>query len=342
MRGALFAGNRRISLTEFPIPEPHDDWVLVRVKASALCGTDLPYYRADATDPLDGCIPGHEIAGQVAEVDRPLHIKRGDRVVVNTQVGCGRCQFCRTGSVLFCPEMRTAGLGEGLHGGQADYLLVPEKDCLPLPDDISYAVGSVIPDGAGVAFHLLNRMGGVGGLDRTAVFGAGPIGLGIVAMLKHMGAAEIVVSEPLAYRRDLARRLGATHTVDPTTDDPVAFLLDITSGAGADKVIDAASHTDVTINHALASVRRGGTVGLIGQKDSVRLSNYTHHLIHKELRLISSCGYNLGEYETLVEAVRDGLALSTLITHEYPLEEIQTAFQVFDSGETGKVVIVRD
>jgi propanol-preferring alcohol dehydrogenase len=238
--------------------------------------------------------------------------------------------------------MRTAGLGEGLHGGHADYILIPEKDCLPLPDDLSYSVGSVIPDGAGVPFHLLKRMGGVGGLDRVAVFGAGPIGLGMVAMLKHMAAAMIIVSEPSAYRRDLAGRLGATHVVDPTADDPVAVVRDLTGGMGVDKAIDCASHVDATTNQAIASVRKGGTVGLVGQKDAVHLTAYTDRVIHNELNLVSSCGYNLGEYEALVQAVHDGLRLPELITHEFPLEEIQAAFQIFDSGESGKVVIARD
>ncbi len=341
MRGVQYLGNRRIEITEFPTPEPHDDWVLVRVKASALCGTDLPYYHAPG-DTLGGCIPGHEVSGQVSAVDRARHVKPGDRVVLNTQVGCGRCQYCRAGQVLFCAEMRTAGLGEGLHGGHADYILIPEKDCLSLPDDISYSVGSVIPDGAGVAFHLIKRMGGVGGLDRVAVFGAGPIGLGMVAMLNHMGAATIVVSEPSAYRRDLARKLGATHVIDASKDDPITFIRDITQGLGVDKAIDSAGEVDVTTNQALASVRKGGTVGLVGQKETVHLGEYTHHLIHKELNLISSCGYNLGEYEALVQAVHDGLRLPELITHEFPLEDIQSAFQVFDSGESGKVVIARD
>ncbi len=340
MRGAKYIGDRRIVLREITKPDPKDDWVVVRVKASALCGTDLPFYRGQG-DTLGDCIPGHEIAGQVVEVDRALQVKPDDRVVLNTQVGCGHCQFCRGGSVLFCPEMRTAGLGQGLHGGHADYVLVPEKDCLPLPDDISYAVGSVIPDGVGVPYHLLRRMGGVSGLDKVVVFGAGPIGLGMVAMLKYMGAQMIIVSELNVYRRQLAEKLGADCTIDPQAQDSVEVILSLTEGAGVDKAIDTASYTDVTTNQALASVKKGGTVGLVGQKDSITLKDYTHQIIHKELYLVSSCGYNLSEYESLVAAVRNGLNAPGLITHEYPLVEIQTAFQVFDSGNSGKVVISR-
>lgn len=340
MRGAKYIGDRGVVLREIPKPEPKDDWVVVRVKASALCGTDLPFYRGQG-DTLGDCIPGHEIAGQVVEVDRARRVKPGDRVVLNTQVGCGHCQFCRGGFVLFCPQMQTAGLGEGLHGGHADFVLIPEKDCLPLPDEISYLVGSVIPDGVGVPYHLLRRMGGVSGLDKVAVFGAGPIGLGMVAMLKYMGAGMIVVSDLSDYRRQLAEKLGADRTIDPQVENPVELILSLTEGVGVDKAIDAAGHTDVTTNQALISVKKGGTVGLVGQKDAVTIKEYTHQLIHKELHLVSSCGYNLSEYESLVAAVRNGLNAPGLITHEYPLEEIQTAFQVFDSGNTGKVVISR-
>jgi propanol-preferring alcohol dehydrogenase len=228
-----------------------------------------------------------------------------------------------------------------LHGGHADFVLIPEKDCLPLPDNLSYAVGSVIPDGVGVPYHLLRRMGGVSGLDTVAVFGAGPIGLGMVAMLKYMGTQQIIVSELSAYRRELAEKLGADRTIDPQAEDPVEVILSLTGGIGVDKAIDAASYTDVTTNQALTSVKKGGTVGLVGQKDSATIEEYTHQLIHKELYVVSSCGYNLSEYESLVAAVQGGLNAKGLVTHEYPLEEIQTAFEVFDSGNTGKVVISR-
>lgn len=341
MRGAKFVGDRCVVLREVPDPQPKDDWVVVRPKASTLCGTDLPFYRSER-EALGDCIPGHEIAGEVVAVDRALHVRPGDRVVLNTQVGCGHCRFCRAGSVLFCPEMQTAGLGEGLHGGHADYVLIPEKDCLPLPEDISYTVGSVIPDGVGVPYHLLRRMGGTSGLEKIAVFGAGPIGLGMVAMLKHMGAGMILVSEPIAYRRQLAQKLGADRIIDPQTEDPIDVIHDLTNGVGVDKTIDAASYTDVTVNQALVSVKKGGTVGLVGQKDLATIQDYIHELIHKELYLVSSCGYNLSEYESLVEAVRSGVDVKGFITHTYPLEEIQSAFQMFDSGNTGKVVIVRE
>lgn len=340
MRGTRYVGERRIALFDVPKPAPRGDWVVVRVKASALCGTDLPFYRGQDAPP--DCIPGHEIAGQVVEVDAARRVKPGDRVVLNTQIGCGHCQYCRAGSVLFCPEMRTAGLADDLHGGHADYVTVPEKDCLPLPDAISYSVGSVIPDGVGVPYHLIRRMGGVSGLDTVAVFGAGPIGLGMIAMLKQMGARTIIVSEPSQYRRQLAERLGADHVIDPRAVSPSDAIRDLTRSVGADKVIDAVSHTDVTVNQALASVKKGGTVGLVGQKNTVTIHDYVRQVIVKELYLVSSCGYNMSEYESLLIAVQNGLNAQGLITHEFPLEDIQTAFQVFDSGNSGKVVISRE
>jgi threonine dehydrogenase-like Zn-dependent dehydrogenase len=341
MKATRFIGDSRIVLLDMPAPQAKDDWVVVRVKASALCGTDLPFYHGHG-ETLGECIPGHEIAGQVVAVDKPKYLKVGARVVLNTQIGCGHCRFCRSGAVLFCPEMRTAGLGEGHHGGQAEFVTIPEKDCLPLPDDISYDVGSVIPDGVGVPYHLIRRMGFVSGLDKVAVLGAGPIGLGMVTMLKHMGAQSIIVSEPGSYRRELAVKLGAHHALDPREVDLPEAIKDLTHGQGVDKVIDAASHTDITTNQAFQIVRKGGTVGLVGQKETVKLNDYTHRLIHKELQIVTSCGYNLGEYETLVEAVHEGLQADLLITHRYPLEEIQTAFNTFASGNSGKVVISRE
>ena len=305
------------------------------MKASALCGTDLPYYFA-STDTL-GCVPGHEIAGRVAEVDRASFVKVGDRVILNTQVGCGHCDECRRGRVLFCSEMKTAGVF-GLDGGHSDYILIPEKDCLPLPEDIPYDVASVIPDGVGVPYHTTSKLG-VTSLDRVAVFGLGPIGLGMVLYLQFLGS-EVIAIEPNAYRRNLAKELGADFVIDPASTDALSRVLEITSGTGVDKAIDCSS-SSVTVGLALASVRKGGRVGLVGQKDSpVTIQDYTRTIIHRELEVFSSCGYNLGEYGSLIRLVQGGLPANKLITHRFPFREAPEAYKSFSAGNTGKVVLI--
>jgi threonine dehydrogenase-like Zn-dependent dehydrogenase len=333
--GIRFRGNRTVEFVELPKPVAKGTNVVVEVKASALCGTDLPYYFAP-TDEL-GYVPGHEIAGCVAEVDKASFVKVGDRVILNTQVGCGHCDECRRGRVLFCSEMKTAGVF-GLDGGHSDYVLIPEKDCLPLPEGIPYDVASVIPDGLGVPYHCTQKLS-VASLDAVVVFGLGPIGLGMVLFLKFLGS-QVIAIEPNEYRRKLAKELGADFVIDPESTDVLRSILEITSGIGVDKAIDCSS-SPITVGLALASVRKGGRVGLVGQKESqVTIQNYTRTIIHRELEVFSSCGYNLGEYGTLMRLVQRGLRVSKLITHRFPFREAPEAHKVFSEGNTGKVVLV--
>jgi threonine dehydrogenase-like Zn-dependent dehydrogenase len=334
VRGIRFRGNKTVEFVELPRPVAKGINVVVEVKASALCGTDLPYYFAP-TDEL-GYVPGHEVAGCVAEVDKASFVKVGDRVILNTQVGCGHCDECRRGRVLFCSEMKTAGVS-GLDGGHSDYILIPEKDCLPLPEGIPYDVASVIPDGLGVPYHSTGKLG-VNSLDTVAVFGLGPIGLGMVLYLNFVGSRVIAI-EPSEYRRKLAKELGANFIIDPRSTDALGSILEITSGIGVDKAIDCSS-SPITVGLALTSVRKGGRVSLVGQKDQVAIQNYTRTVVHRELEIFSSCGYNLGEYGTLVRLVERGFGLSRLITHRFPFREAPEAYNVFGEGNTGKVVLI--
>ncbi|MCL5986190.1 MAG: alcohol dehydrogenase catalytic domain-containing protein [Actinobacteria bacterium] len=336
MLGTRFTGNKKVVYKEFPKPKAKDDLVVIKVMASALCGTDLPFYRA-STDVL-GAIPGHEIAGEVAEVDRTVSLKVGDRVIVSTQVGCGSCDNCRNGQVLFCNDMRTMGVTPGFNGGHAEYVQASEKDCLNLPDEIPYDVGSVIPDCLGVPYHSTGKMG-ITSMDSVVVFGTGPIGLGMVIMLKYLGAFTIAV-EMNEYRRNLASQFGANVAINPDKDDVIKSILDITDGEGVDKAIDCAAGTDVTTNQSLRVIKNGGKVAFIGEKERVCLDNLREMIIHKETIIYGSCGYNISEYGKLIKLVKRGFGIGKLITHRFNFTEVAEAYQLFDTGNTGKVVII--
>ena len=203
MKGLRFLGKRITELRKLPDPVAKDDNVIVKIKASALCGSDLPRYRADSD--ILGAIPGHELAGEVIDIDKANKIKIGDRIVLNTQVGCGICKYCRRGQVLFCKSLKIMGATPGFNGGHAEYVSIPEKDCLILPDDIGFDIGAIIPDGVGVAYHLLNRMG-LRAKESVAIFGCGPIGIGIINLAKFWGAYVIGI-EINKYRCEFALKL---------------------------------------------------------------------------------------------------------------------------------------
>ena len=336
MLGARFAGNKKIALKEYSKPKAKDNWVVVEVKASALCGTDLLYYRAPK-DILNS-IPGHEIAGIVSEVDSVLRLKVGDRVVVSTQVGCGHCDYCRNGQVLFCKDMYTMGVTAGYNGGHTDYILVPEKDCLNLPDEIPFDVGSIIADALGVPFHSTGKMG-ITSMDTVAVTGAGPIGLGMVLFLKYLGSF-VIVAELNEYRRGLAKQLGADIVIDPGKENVIEKILDITKGEGVDKAIDCVGGISTTANLSLAVIKNGGKVAFVGEKEKICIDNLSEMVIHKEAIIYGSCGYNISEYGRMIKLIQQGFKLEKLITHRYGFSELAEAFKLFDTGNTGKVVII--
>lgn len=338
MRGLRFLGNEKTEIREFPKPEANGPYVVVKIKASALCGTDFPFYKA-STDILGG-IPGHELSGVVVEVDRPYFIKVGDRVVINTQVSCGSCDYCRGGKVLHCESMKTMGVTPGYDGGHSDYVLVHEKDCLKLPENIDFTVGSVIPDGVGVAFTILNKMN-IKSKETLAIFGCGPIGLGIILLSKFWNCTVIGV-DIVKYRLDLSKKLGADFVINSSKENPINKIKAITNGIGVNKAIDCAGGTDITTNQALDSVQKEGIIGFVGQKGKTLIRNLTEQIILKEITIYSSCGYNISDYGKLISFVQGGLAVEKMITHKFPFEKADEAYKKFCSGETGKVVLVRD
>jgi threonine dehydrogenase-like Zn-dependent dehydrogenase len=339
MQAVRFFGNRTAKVVTMPRPHANNANVVIKVKASVLCGSDWPYY--DASTDILGCVPGHEVAGQVVDVDKATYVKPGDRVLLNTQVGCGRCEHCRGGQVLFCEQMKVYGGSPGNHGGHAEYMLIPEKDCLSLPDDISYEVGALIPDGLGVAHHSGMVKLGVVAKDTVGVFGAGPVGLGVTLCMKWFGA-KVIVSDIVDYRLSLAKEFGADYTLNPQKEDVVEVIRGLTHGKGVDKAFDCASFTDGSTNDALHSVKKGGKIAFIGQKPTVTIRDFESMIILRELQIMASCGYNLSEYGKLVSLIEDGYPLHKLMTHRFSLKQVPEAYQTFREGNTGKVAIIQE
>jgi propanol-preferring alcohol dehydrogenase len=227
MQRVQLLGNRQAVIDEVSIPEAHDDEVVVRVRASALCGSDLHgLYQPPGGSPVT---PGHEFAGEVVAVDRATRVRPGDRVAVHAAPGCGVCRFCRMGAPIYCPDANTLGFARD--GGDATYALVPERACLPLPDSVSFDVGALIGDGVGTPYHALHKAGGVRGGQLLGVFGLGPVGLGATMLGVYFGATVVGV-DVNAERLALARSLGATHTINPRDGDPIAAIRDLTGGRG--------------------------------------------------------------------------------------------------------------
>src|ERR671935_1343833 len=247
MRGVVFLGDRRVELRSFPDPTPGEGEVVIAMKASGMCGSDLKFYRsppgaAQAALGLGGnaepFIAGHEPCGVVAargpgvsEREAPV----GQRVMDHHYAGCGVCKHCRVGWSQLCRAGITV-YGVTAHGGHADYLKVPARTLVPLPEELSFAEGAAVACGTGTAYSALKRMKIAGG-DTLAVFGQGPVGLSATMLGVAMGARVIAV-ETSAERAKLAREFGADAVIDATKEEPVPALKDLTRGVGVDLALD--------------------------------------------------------------------------------------------------------
>jgi propanol-preferring alcohol dehydrogenase len=325
-------GNRKVEVIEKPRPEPGKNDVLVRIKAAPICGSDLHgIYRSPNPHPH---VPGHEIAGEVAEAGRSSRWKPGMRVCVPAVIGCGTCWMCVKGFTIYCEKPRILGFLED--GAHAEYVSVPESHPLLLPDYVSYEAGSLVTDPLGVPFHAYKNIG-LTARDTIAVFGLGPMGLGAVIVAKFLGA-EVIGVEINEYRLNLAGKIGADHLVNPAGEDVKERIMKITGGRGLDRAIECAGQ-DKTLGLALDLTRKLGKVAIVGENPKATISP-SDHFNRKELTLVGGTCFNLGDYDEIMGIMRRGLNPERIITHRFPLKDAAEAYRLFDEGQTGKVVFV--
>jgi L-iditol 2-dehydrogenase len=248
-----------MELQEIPRPVPGPGTVVLQVEAVGICGSELSGYLGQNSLRHPPLVMGHEFAGRVAEVGIGVHLAEGTRVLVNPLVACGECSMCRRGRENLC--LRRQLIGAHRPGAFAEYVAVPAGNCLPLPDGLDPVAGSLAEPLAcslrAVTLAALEPM------DTVAVMGAGAIGLLALRAAIICGAGLTAVVDTNPHRLALARAWGASRTINPREEDPLAALRDLTGGAGADAVIDAVG-LDATRIQAVRAVRPGGRTVMIG------------------------------------------------------------------------------
>ena len=346
MRGAVFLGNRKIEIRNFPDPTPGPGEVVIEMKASGMCGSDLKFYRsppgaAQAALGLGGgaepFIAGHEPCGVVAargpgvpEREAPI----GQRVMDHHYSGCGVCKHCRVGWSQLC----RAGIvvyGVTANGGHAEYLKVPARTLVPLPEELSFVEGAAVSCGTGTAYGALRRMQLTGG-STLAVFGQGPVGLSATLLGAKMGARVIAV-ETNPERLALAKQFGAEVAVH--ADDSEKALKDLTRGEGVDLALDCTGIAAARLA-AVRSAKTWGTVCFVGEGGDVTL-DVSRDLLRKQLTLIGSWTFSaMGQAECARFVADNGIELEKIFSHRWKLEQADEAYRTFDSQSTGKGVIV--
>lgn len=335
MKAVRLAGDRSVGLVDVDIPEPGPTEALVQITMSAVCGSDLPHYRAAAAQlgRRAQIIPGHEPVGVVRRA-AVGGVSAGTRVLVYHHSGEGRCEHCVAGEPMFCRERQT--LGNHRHGADAEWLVAPDVSLVPLPDDIDDALAALIACNFGTAFAGLRKSGARLG-DRVVVTGLGAVGLCVVIAAVAAGC-RVTVVDPIAARRECASELGAEVAIDPTADDPVLAIRAATEGEGAEVVIECSANARAQ-KQAAEAVRPHGTVLLIGSNDSMEV-NPGVDLIRKEARLMGTWIFKRYEIPSIFRAARRLPDLRKLLVEPFPARDADRAFMAADRGEiVGKILI---
>ena len=294
MRAIKAFGPKDLRLVELPDPAPGPGEVLIRVRASGICGSDKEYWLQGPTDR----VYGHEAMGEVAALGEGVkHLRVGERVAVNNVIGCGRCAACRAGRFVFCPHRP----GRDVNGGYGEMLVAPERNCLRLDGRVSDEAGCLIFDNWGTPYAALKR-NGVGEGDDLVIFGCGPIGLAAAVLAKRFGAYVIAV-DPVAYRREAALRLAADAALAPGEGTPAA-IRELTCGLGASFVLDC-SGQGAAYAMGLSALRIGGTFIAVGEGAQFDLRP-SEVLIHRHLRIAGSWYSTMAEGREVQELIVAG------------------------------------
>jgi threonine dehydrogenase-like Zn-dependent dehydrogenase len=336
MRGLTLLGDAESTVKEYPDPQPGPGEVRVAMRAAGICGSDIHMYHTpkDRIGRLRDVIIGHEPSGVVDAIGEGVtQFQVGDRVTNHHYIGCGHCQQCRAGYLQWCREAK--GMGGSWQGSDADYLVVPERNVLRLPDELSFVDGALIACGAGTSYSALLKIQ-PSGADWLAVFGLGPIGLTGVAIAKAFGARVIAVGRR-KVRLDLARHYGADVIVDIDTMDPAEELAKV-GRHGVDCAYET-SGSGRAVNWMLKGLRRGGRAALVAAAGDDNL--YRPPLIvGKQLTLYGSFVMPIHLYRDLTRLmIEHKIRFDAMVTHRYAIEDGPKALQVMDSGECGKVII---
>lgn len=329
-----------VELRQKPVPAVKDDEVLLRVGAVGVCGSDIHQYHNSQSWPVRvPVVLGHEFCGTVAQVGaRVRGFREGDRVVSETAANiCGECLFCRTGEYNLCPSR--SGFGSGTDGAMASFVSVPARCLHHIPDALPFE-RAALTEPCCVAYNAVASKSTIRPGDTVAVIGPGPIGLLSTAMARIAGARNLIVAGTTrdASRLDVARLLGATHTIDVQNTNFVDYMREIGDGLGADLVVDAAG-VSAALKTALEIVRPGGQITKVGWGPQP-LDFSLDPLVQKAIRLQGSFSHTFENWEKVVPMLTAGqINLDPIITQVATLDHWKDCFDGMYDGTYVKAVL---
>jgi threonine dehydrogenase-like Zn-dependent dehydrogenase len=343
MNGVKLPGDSTVRHVELDVPEPGPGQVLLAMKASSICGSDIrAIYRehlGHGPEAYQNVVAGHEPCGQVVAVGADCkRLEVGDRVAVYHIAGCGVCDECRSGYLIGCTSPHRAAYGWQRDGGHAEYLLAEERTCLQLPDELSYLDGALVSCGFGTAYEALLRLE-VSGRDRLLVTGLGPVGLAAAMLGRALGAGPIIGTDISPERLTIAQQLGLVDHAVPAGEDSAARIAEITGGQGCEATVDCSGSAAARLL-ALRSTRTWGRCAFVGEGGQVTL-DVSQELIHRQITLHGSWVTSLRHMsELLANLVRWNLRPDVTVTDTFALADAGAAYKLADAGTAGKVAIV--
>lgn len=326
-----------LSFEEVALPELGDEDVLIKIKKTSICGTDLHIFEWDpwaAKTIQPPLIIGHEFMGEVVKLGKGVtSLSLGDRVTGEGHLTCGKCRLCRSAKKHLCANALSLGIHR--NGAFADYLCLPSENVIRLPDDIPDDIASIL-DPLGNAVHSVFTTEVAG--EDVLITGAGPIGLMTLALLKQLDAHSVVVTDVNAYRLALAEQFKATRTVNIREESLEQVMKELHLESGFTVGFEMSGNADA-IAQQINCLAPGSTLAALGiAKDKPHIDWNT--LIFKGLTLQGIYGRKMFETWTkMLALVQTGLNLSPLITHHFPAKDFLLAFQLAQSGKAGKIIL---
>lgn len=326
MKAAFLYKPGDIRIEEMDIPVPKDDEALIRIKAVGVCGSDVHFYKVGrigdfvVKEPL---ILGHECAGEVVSVGKAVkNLKAGDRVAIEAGVPCRKCNYCRMGRYNLCADV-TFLAAPPFHGAFCEYIAHPEDFLFKLPDNVSFAEGAMIEPLA-VGVYAAER-GDVNVRNTVAIIGSGPIGLMTLQAVRARGATDVVITDLEPFRLDLAKKLGASLTINAREEDPVQRILEYTDG-GADVVLEAIGLPE-TIQQTVKIARPGAVIVWIGMPTVDDIPIRVVEAICKDVDIRGIFRY-ANAYPPAIKLVSSGkIDVKSMITTTFTLDQTQEALE---------------
>jgi len=346
MTAAIKTADGDFEIQEVEIPKlDKPDWILAKITVSGICGTDLRHWKKHEPE-LECKIMGHEMAGEVVEVGELVtHVKPGDRVVIETVLGDDTCPWCKAQQYNLCPHLYDVRM-KTVSQAFAQYVSGPAKKFYKLPDNVSDEEATVL-DTFSVGMHAI-QLSGIKLNDRVAIIGAGPIGLGQLQLAKLSGA-DVIIFDKVKSSLEVAKELGADVVVNADDEDGYAKVMEFTDNIGADIVFECAGGESMgtTLPQASTYARRGGKVVIVGGFDEGKttIPLEWQRMQMSEIQLISSASYSYWgiypEMKMCLDLVAKGkLNARKLITHSFPLKDINKAFETAADKENTKAIFV--